>query len=187
MSELKPFTRREIIWEWFFFNYKYGDEPGKSSLYSILVQLRRWGLPQWVCERVVWFMIDWVREDEYLLRTEPTAFWRMFHFDGSTSHELIGRSEFLPCEGRAWHENGRARHIKVKDGVSKEWDEDGNLLWSMPQTRGQMHGTLYRYFSDGQLHFKQQFCNGKKHGYSIYYDENGGEREELWSRGRRLL
>src|SRR3989338_5986616 len=59
------------------------------------------------------------------------------------------------------------------DGISRVWDEEGNLTAEIPYDRGRMQGEASYYRAEGELMKSVSFKNGAVHGTVCEYLEDG--------------
>lgn len=104
---------------------------------------------------------------------------------------------------REWHSNGVlrlcARVIEglgelseeaqlgwVFDGVSRVWDEKGNLIAEIHYEKGSLQGNAYYYHPNGQISKMIPYENDLIHGALIYYNNQGNVvGKTLYEKGKR--
>ncbi|MGE3953989.1 MAG: toxin-antitoxin system YwqK family antitoxin [Parachlamydiales bacterium] len=91
---------------------------------------------------------------------------------------------------KEWHTNGQLKLVAVVvggsadiddqsvasylfDGVSRAWDEGGNLLAEIPYWKGELHGLSTYYYPSGKVWKEIPFYGGKRTGTSREYGESG--------------
>lgn len=60
------------------------------------------------------------------------------------------------------------------EGMSRVWDEDGNLLAEIPYSKGELEGDSIYYHCNGVIWKRVPFCKGNIEGVSEVYLESGG-------------
>jgi antitoxin component YwqK of YwqJK toxin-antitoxin module len=61
----------------------------------------------------------------------------------------------------------------ILHGVSKYWDNSGNLISEAKYSNGKLHGLWISYFSNGRIHSKVNYYYGKKDGDEKSFYDNG--------------
>ena len=62
---------------------------------------------------------------------------------------------------------------RERDGLWKDYDTEGNLLWEYIYENGKFHGTSIFYHSNGQILCKGYYKNGYQDGLWEWFDEHG--------------
>jgi len=60
-----------------------------------------------------------------------------------------------------------------KNGASKEWNENGNIVSECHYLDGKKDGNRKFYFSNGNLFFEENYLNGNLHGAYTIFNKNG--------------
>jgi hypothetical protein len=72
----------------------------------------------------------------------------------------------------------------VKEGVFREWYEDGTLESHAHFSNGLRHGLYEYWYPSGQRESTQDYDNGRKHGKCIWWNEDGSvQHERLFKNG----
>ncbi|MCA8955797.1 MAG: hypothetical protein KDC87_06975 [Planctomycetes bacterium] len=63
-------------------------------------------------------------------------------------------------------------------GTWTQYRDDGSVVETVPYVHGRKHGKRYAYYHDkrrkqGPVNFATDFVDGKRHGESLQYDQNG--------------
>jgi antitoxin component YwqK of YwqJK toxin-antitoxin module len=66
-----------------------------------------------------------------------------------------------------------------KDGVCREYYEDGSLKKEETYKLGILHGKLKRYFENGNLKYDEEYFEGKLNGKCLSYYEDGSVESDL--------
>ena len=84
-------------------------------------------------------------------------------------------------------EQDSSETVKVKDGVVRDWYENGNLHLEEYYKDGKLNGTTRIYYEDGSIFNEVNYLNGKEDGVSKSWDRNNILREERVYKNSILL
>jgi antitoxin component YwqK of YwqJK toxin-antitoxin module len=74
-----------------------------------------------------------------------------------------GEADLNTCAEKSW----------LFDGLSRVWDEDGNVKAEIPYLKGVLDGVSLYYHCNGSVWKRSPFCNGNMEGDFEVYLENG--------------
>ena len=79
---------------------------------------------------------------------------------------------------KSYYPNGKLEYEAemrqgIPDGIAKYWGEEGSLLNITNYENGKLHGNSIRYFQNGNISSKIEYFYGEIHGISETYYENG--------------
>jgi TonB family protein len=84
---------------------------------------------------------------------------------------------------KSWNKNGQllsqSNYVNGKqDGKSQTWYDDGKLKREMTFSNGQIEGKSLSWYNNGQLQSEATYVNGKIQGRSVSWYENGKIKSE---------
>lgn len=84
---------------------------------------------------------------------------------------------------KTFYENGKAAqeltYLKgKKNGVVKQYNIDGALIFTMIYVNGVEEGESILYYADGKVRQKGIYKNGQREGKWLWYDKNGAVSDE---------
>lgn len=77
----------------------------------------------------------------------------------STSSQHVIKSIFLKSGILVKEITTLKENKKIKDGIEREWYEDGQLKSELPYSRNNLHGLLTTYYPNGSVRRKDKFEN----------------------------
>ena len=89
---------------------------------------------------------------------------------------------------KTWYPDGRQKEDYnfrngKKHGPFQHWYENGQIEKFGNNRDGIPDGPFSMWYDNGQKWVEQSYKNGKRDGYSIFYNEDGGERKRTAPRG----
>jgi len=99
-------------------------------------------------------------------------------------HDMINFSEINRKSHQIFHQEIKVKKSGCEDismlnkhgqlhGISRVWDENGQLWWEQNYMHGQLHGIYRRWHQNGQLGYEDNYSQGHKHGISRMWYPNG--------------
>ena len=85
---------------------------------------------------------------------------------------------------KSLYDNGQIRYLFEKEngkkhGLSKYWDEKGNIINTVEYFYGQLHGEWIRYYSNGRIKSITIYEFDKKNGYEKTFYQNGNIKSQV--------
>lgn len=103
--------------------------------------------------------VDTISAIEKYSNGVPDGEWKVFYESGKTAHEMS-------------YKKGK------KEGVVKEYNDDGRLIFEITYVNGVENGLSILYYTSGKLREKGAYKNGERDGKWINYNEDGTVAEE---------
>ncbi|GAB4161463.1 MAG: hypothetical protein Tsb0033_18930 [Winogradskyella sp.] len=114
---------------------------------------------------------------------DPDNGLKKIYFDNNQQVEITYNVKDGKFDGeyKGYHKNGNLRLEGVykndqKQGLWKEYDEQGNIIMAYNIVNGELEGESKEYNSEGKIKSSKIFKNGYRHGKSIdfFYDDETG-------------
>lgn len=115
-----------------------------------------------------------------------------YHLNGQIQSEYQFRNRVEDGYVRYWNDKGILTlehqfqykdfgHFKASIGVGewKDWDDDGQLIWSRHYQEGELHGRHLEFYPNGQIKVVQFFKLGEKDSTYTSYHSNGQVFKQL--------
>ena len=85
---------------------------------------------------------------------------------------------------KSFYDNNQMRYLFAKEngkkhGLSKYWDEEGNIINTVEYFYGKIHGEWIRYYSNGRIKSITMYEFDKKNGYEKTFYENGNIKSKV--------
>ncbi|MFC1645896.1 toxin-antitoxin system YwqK family antitoxin [Candidatus Omnitrophota bacterium] len=77
--------------------------------------------------------------------------------------------------------------VPIRDGVHKEYYENGNLRSEISYKDGMWHGSFKTYYENGNLIEERNYVNGKLDGIRRQYDEDGSGPREFYYKNDKIV
>jgi len=77
--------------------------------------------------------------------------------------------------------------VLIKDGVHKEYYENGNLRSEIAYKDGMWHGSFKTYYKNGNLIEERNYVDGKLEGIRRQYDEDGSGPREFFYKNDKIV
>lgn len=119
--------------------------------------------------------------------------WKEYYENGQADFIASYKKGMANGNVIAYHENGEIRATaylidEVPEGITKQYNQDGNLLESGSFSKGEKVGvwTKNEYYDNGKLKEHAEYLDDKKHGkYESYY-ENGQLSQDAYYKNGNL-
>lgn len=106
-----------------------------------------------------------------------------YYYDEVVKAEYTLLNGKLNGQGKTYHLNGKI-HLTgnytngEKNGLFKEYDDNGNLETEYSMLNGELNGEMKTYYSNGKLKKSGNYLKGEEHGNFVEYDEYGNKLAE---------
>jgi antitoxin component YwqK of YwqJK toxin-antitoxin module len=107
--------------------------------------------------------------------------------------QTLAQDDALNRQVMRSHANGKDHVVLYFDAKTNELAKEevffasGKLEWSGYYKKNLESGLWKFYYSNGNLKVQETYLNGKEHGVSTEYDENGKKvKESYWKNGKLL-
>ena len=123
--------------------------------------------------------INGVDADIWIPENHPENGWFRVYWSGETDEYLERRTGVsLEDTGFGLRYEWEYKDGERVDGISKGWDQDGNLIHTANWKDGELEGWNTHWYENGNKESEVNYKDGKKDGLFTVWYKNGQKKEE---------